>query len=165
MPHRPPFRHFRKNRSGATAIEFALIAPVLVFLIFSIIELGFMLYLRSAVETATQIVARRAITGNQTGETPGNRQALFNRMLREEVGGLLLANTSLDVSTQVWTTLTQVGGASRAGAGNIGGANQIVRYRVDCTYTFLTPLLGWLGTATPDKLHIQASAFVKNEAF
>ena len=146
-------------------MEFALISPVLIFLMFSIIELGFMLYLRSAVETATQIVARRAITGNQAGETPGNRQALFTRMLQDEVGGFLLANTKLDISTQVWSTLGQVGGASRAGAGNIGGANQIVRYRVDCTYTFLTPLLGWLSSATPDKLHIQASAFVKNEAY
>lgn len=156
---------FRKDERGVTALEFAFVAPVLIFLMFSIIELGFMLYLRSAVETATQMVARRAITGNFAGESSGNRQAKFQQMLLDEVGQFLIANTSLRVTTQVWSNLSQVGGGSRAGAGNVGGANQIVRYQVDCNYKFMTPMLNWLGSEATDNLHIQATAFVKNEAY
>ncbi|HRJ68545.1 MAG TPA: pilus assembly protein [Beijerinckiaceae bacterium] len=162
MVRRSFIRRFRRDERGATAIEFAFVAPVLIFLMFSIIELGFMLYLRSAVETATQIVARRAITGNFAGEIPANRQQLFNDMLRQEVGQFLLANTTLQVTTTIWSSLSQ---PSRVGGGNIGGANQIVRYQVDCTYKFMTPLIGWLNSGSSDNLHIQATAFVKNEAY
>ncbi len=49
-----PCRRIGRDQSGATAIEFALIAGILVFLLLNGIDLGRYIYLRSQVESATQ---------------------------------------------------------------------------------------------------------------
>ncbi len=49
-----PYRRLRRDESGATAIEFALIAGILVYLLLNGIDLGRYIYLRGQVENATQ---------------------------------------------------------------------------------------------------------------
>jgi Flp pilus assembly protein TadG len=155
---------FLCNRGGLTGVEFALISPVLFLIIFTTIELGYLFYLRSAVEGATQQVARRAITGAQTGETATNRDTFFLQMVRTEIGRFLPPNTTLTVETRVWNTLAQVGGDSQVNnATGVGRAGQILQYRVQCTYKFIVPVVGWLTGSTRTNLGFSATAFVKNE--
>jgi Flp pilus assembly protein TadG len=48
----------RRDRRGVAAIEFAILAPVLFTLLFGIVEMGRMFYVRHALEYATEQAAR-----------------------------------------------------------------------------------------------------------
>jgi len=56
-------RHFAKRDEGATAVEFALIAPVVVALTMSIIEFGLIIFTYTTAGNASRDVARRIATG------------------------------------------------------------------------------------------------------
>ena len=48
----------RRDRRGSAAIEFAILAPVLFTMLFGIVEMGRMFYVRHALEYATEQAAR-----------------------------------------------------------------------------------------------------------
>jgi Flp pilus assembly protein TadG len=48
----------RRDRRGGAAVEFAILAPVLFALLFGIVEMGRMFYVRQALEYATEQAAR-----------------------------------------------------------------------------------------------------------
>ena len=54
---------FRRNREGATVVEFALVAPMFFALLFAIIETAFMFFASQVLETAVQDSARLIQTG------------------------------------------------------------------------------------------------------
>lgn len=56
----------RKNRKGAAAVEFALIAPVFFLLIFGMIEFGRMIMVQQIVTNASREGARMAILDGAT---------------------------------------------------------------------------------------------------
>jgi Flp pilus assembly protein TadG len=56
-------RRFRRNRSGAAAIEFAMIGPVFFGLLFAIIETAMVFFAGQLLETATQDASRAIMTG------------------------------------------------------------------------------------------------------
>jgi Flp pilus assembly protein TadG len=53
-----------KNQKGASAVEFAMLLPVLVALVFGIIEVGLLLYNQQVLTNASREGARAAIQGN-----------------------------------------------------------------------------------------------------
>jgi Flp pilus assembly protein TadG len=59
MMHREGKRP-RRNEKGASAVEFALVVPLLCFLLFAIISYGYMLSFRQAVSQAAAEGARKA---------------------------------------------------------------------------------------------------------
>jgi Flp pilus assembly protein TadG len=60
---KPIQRQFAKRDEGATAVEFALIAPVLIALTMSIIEFGLIIFTYTTAGNASRDVARRIATG------------------------------------------------------------------------------------------------------
>jgi Flp pilus assembly protein TadG len=56
-------RRFRDNRTGASAIEFAIVAPIFLALLFAIIETALMFFASQVLETITQDSARMILTG------------------------------------------------------------------------------------------------------
>jgi len=59
----------RAHRSGAAAVEFAIVAPVFLLLIFGIVELGRALMVEQVLINASRVGARQAITlGATTSE-------------------------------------------------------------------------------------------------
>ena len=62
------FRNFIANRDGISAVEFALIAPLMVLIYFAVIELSFMMQVDRKVTTATStlgdLVARSSVVTN-----------------------------------------------------------------------------------------------------
>ena len=60
-----------RDRSGASAIEFALVAPIFIALLFAILETGLVFLASQTLETATADAARLVMTGqaqNMTAE-------------------------------------------------------------------------------------------------
>ncbi|WP_342724817.1 TadE/TadG family type IV pilus assembly protein [Bradyrhizobium sp. B097] len=60
-------RRFRRNRSGVTAVEFALVAPLFFGLLFAIIEVAMIFFASQVLETATQDSSRFIMTGQAQG--------------------------------------------------------------------------------------------------
>jgi Flp pilus assembly protein TadG len=65
---------FRKAESGVTAIEYAFIAPFFLFLIFSILETGGMLFVEYSLQASVQEAARNIRTGQAQGITMTSAQ-------------------------------------------------------------------------------------------
>ena len=56
-------RRFRRNRGGSAVVEFALVAPMFIALLFAIIETALMFFASQVLETVTQDSARKIMTG------------------------------------------------------------------------------------------------------
>ena len=59
-------RNLRRNESGASAVEFALIAPVFITLMMGIVEFSMVLYTYASAGHATRDVTRRIATNRLT---------------------------------------------------------------------------------------------------
>lgn len=57
------FARFRKDQSGVTAIEFAMLLPIFLVMIFSMIEMGAILTKRALLDSAASEVSRSIYTG------------------------------------------------------------------------------------------------------
>ena len=94
-------RRFLRDRSGAMAVEFALVAAPLLFMLFSIIELALVFMVTSSLENATTEVARTIRTGaiQQAG---GGSQTAFRNAICAEIRWMQAncqTNLSVDVRT------------------------------------------------------------------
>jgi Flp pilus assembly protein TadG len=62
-------KRFAKNKKGNTAIEFALVAPILFLLIFGILEFGLTLFANSTLDTTLRMLARYGMVTPYTNAT------------------------------------------------------------------------------------------------
>jgi Flp pilus assembly protein TadG len=65
-----------RSRCGATALEFALVAPPFLILVFGVMEIGYDLFVQGALSAAVQQAARSVQTGAVQG-TSGETSAQF----------------------------------------------------------------------------------------
>lgn len=71
-------RRLRQNQEGATLLEFALISPVFLFMMLGTFEIGYGIYMRSALNGAIQHAAREATL--QEASDPTVRQQTDNEV-------------------------------------------------------------------------------------
>jgi hypothetical protein len=64
-----PCRSYRRNRRAASAVEFALIAPVFFLLILGMVEYGRMVMIQQVITNASREGARQAVLDGATTET------------------------------------------------------------------------------------------------
>lgn len=86
----PTLHRARKNEDGATIVEFAIIAPVFLFMLLGTFEIGYAIYMRSALNGAIQQAARDATL--QAGSDPIERKAMDDKVR----GILKKVNSGLD---------------------------------------------------------------------
>ena len=72
---------FIRNNRAATAIEFALIAPIFFLLFIGIIEFGLTMFMNSSLQTGIRAYARNGITQGQTYDQ-------LNQMMEGYTGGV-----------------------------------------------------------------------------
>ncbi len=181
--------HAHSHEEGTTAIEFAFIAPVLMLMMFGIIELSLMMYTQSVMEGATSISSRLGKTGYT--ESGISREQTIRNKLSARATGLL--NVSLfTIQSKSYSQFDTIGEAEpfldangngqhdagenytdvngngvwdedmgRAGYGN---ANDIVVYNVSYPWHVATPLIGRI-FGEDGTLVLKASAVVKNEPY
>lgn len=104
------FRSLLRDDRGATVIEFAFAFPVLIVMLWMIVQLAFILRANAGIQQALGEGARFAtLCPNPTilGCTPPDRDAIRTRML-DAVGGTELGTFNADRPT----LLTDVSGAS-----------------------------------------------------
>jgi Flp pilus assembly protein TadG len=61
-------RSFRKKRRGAAAVEFAVVAPIFLLLVFGMIEYGRMVMVQQVLTNASREGARRAVLDGSTNQ-------------------------------------------------------------------------------------------------
>jgi Flp pilus assembly protein TadG len=84
------FRLFGRNRKGSAAVEFALVAPVFIGLLFAILETGIIFFADQYLETITQDGARIIMTGQ--AQNGSYTQAQFQSYICSQVVALFNCN-------------------------------------------------------------------------
>ena len=91
-------RRFRDNRTGASAVEFAIVAPLFLALLFAIIETALMFFAGQVLETMTQDAARMILTGQ--AQTANYQQANFKAYVCNQIPALFsCANMVVNVQS------------------------------------------------------------------
>ncbi len=89
-------RRFRRNRKAAAALEFALVAPVFLALLFAILETALMFFASQVLESITQQSARMILTGQ--AQNSNFKAADFQTYVCQQIPALFsCANMSVDV--------------------------------------------------------------------
>ena len=140
---------YRKDESGATAVEFALVAVPFFFLIIGLFEMAMLFTAQGLVEAATNVAARQIRTGQiqQSGADPetmfrdqlcGFSQALLNceRFQIQVVNMDSFADAEAMEDPEFDEDGNMVGQAF-----DPGDANDVVLVRVAYRFPIMTPLL------------------------
>lgn len=173
-----------RNNQGATAVEFALVAPVLFLVMFVLVDLGFRQYLASQLQGSMDQAARSVTVGGVNASTVTN-------FVRQRVRRIL-PNATVNVTTKSYDDFSDVGKPepivtdtaplgvfntgdcftdlngngvwdSDSGATGTGTSDDIVYYSAVVTYPAIMPLgrmLGWPGTET-----VTASMMMRNQPY
>ncbi len=144
---------FLKCRSGSSAVEFALVAPLFFALTFSILEAGYFFFVESAVEAANAKAARLIRTG-QAQTNSISRDAFFAEIC-DVVKLFGDCNDRLTVDVARFATFSELAADIAAPVCRdadpdevdaipfqAGGARDIVRVRVCYMHKSINPGLG-----------------------
>jgi Flp pilus assembly protein TadG len=142
-----PTQRFGSER-GAELIEFALVAPLLLFIIMGVVDFGFMFQRYEVVTNAAREGARIAVL---PGYVDADVEARVRSYLTE--GGV--ANTTSNSSV----TTTDVPIAAGAGPAMQGKRVQV---NYASQYLFVGPLAGWFG-GTFTSANLSAVAVMRDE--
>lgn len=166
--------HMRDDVRGASAVEFALIAPVVMLLLAGVVELAWMMAFDAAQDAAAMRLARDLRVGfvddiRLTEATARQRVC--------EVGALLpcdqlqLSATAHDALSVADVQPPELDGAGRLVTTSFtsGRRNQFLVVTVHRAHSFVTPLVGWLlgdrRLAVPFTLPRTSRAVILTEPF
>lgn len=142
----------RRGEKGTSVLEFALVLPVLLAMIFGIVELGNVFFANATVQKAAQSAARLGVTGN--GFDDGTRIA---RIVAEAERVAAVLPGSVTVTVSSWQTYAAEGDGS---VGDAGSPCELMQVEVDYPYAGLTPIVGDL---VPDDMTLTGRERMVNE--
>lgn len=99
-PKQGGLRRFRRDRRGATAIEFALVALPFFALMMAILETFLLFFASQTIETATNRGARLIRTGQ--AQTTGMTEADFKTEICAAMGGLFNCEDNMHVDVRTY---------------------------------------------------------------
>ena len=89
----------QRDEDGAAAVEFALLLPLLVLLLFGMIEFGFALNTRIQATNAAREAARLAVVGIDDWSDVGGKS--FWQMVKEDAGVGTISDCTLSIDDNV----------------------------------------------------------------
>ncbi|WP_454720335.1 MULTISPECIES: TadE/TadG family type IV pilus assembly protein [Cupriavidus] len=151
----------RLRQRGASAVEFALVAPVFFLVFFSIIDFSMMMFANLAMQNAVREGARFAITGQNTLDPANASQQRYQAVLAR------IHDASLGIYDMSNATVTTwVNGSTQAGGSAMfGGAGDLVVIQVNCAWPLITPMVAAFFSSTGGKYTFSVAATMRNEAF
>lgn len=175
-----------RERRGATFVEFALLAPVLLLLLLGLFDLCYRSYVQALLTGALQQAARNGtLEGNATTSAATAIDEQVIRQVRPVAANLTWASTRRhyrnynDVDAEPFDDanhndkydpgecFTDVNGNKHwdadPGVDGQGGANDITVYTVEITYPRLFPLTGFMGLAPQET--VSATSALKNQPY
>ena len=162
-----------RARSGATVVEFALVAAPFFLTLFGVLEVAMIYFGSNALESGTAQAARLVRTGQI--QLNGGDMQTFRDSLCAETTALLDCDDKLYVDVRSYPSFANVDlsppvdneGNPQAGQFNAGQAGDVVLVRTYYVWEVHTPLLGeLLGNvgSTGSRLLMSTAAF-RNEPF
>lgn len=178
-----------KKNDGVAAVEFALVAPILVIMIMGIIETSLVMFVQNVLENATFMASRLGKTGYT--DEGSSREATILAMLEDRAGAVL--DTGLvHITTQSYARFDDVGDPepfidansngvrdtgenytdvngngqydTDMGSEGVGNAGEIVVYTVSYPWDITTPMIQkFIGE--DGVIELSARAVVQNEPF
>jgi Flp pilus assembly protein TadG len=151
----------RKVR-GSYVIEFALIAPILFFCLFTILELGILFWVNLTMQYAVREGARYAITGrNDLDPNTANQQRYLAVIQKIE-------NSSMGLYAKVSPVITVNNGPSYSTPSMytstmFGGPGEVIVLKIDCIWPIIDPLLKPFFTG--GQYNFSVAATMLNEAY
>ncbi|WP_296596488.1 TadE/TadG family type IV pilus assembly protein [Phenylobacterium sp.] len=135
-------RAFCDDARGATAVEFALIAPVLFFSLLSLLEIGMLTMVSTNLDAAVVEAARKIRTGQSDGAASASS---FEDQVCGVMGGSLSdCRDRLIVSVQKYSAFANANAAAAAqpsGQFDKGGQNDIILVKANYNWPLITPFL------------------------
>ncbi|MBL8558969.1 MAG: pilus assembly protein [Hyphomonadaceae bacterium] len=169
------FFSFVKNRDGAAAVEFALVAIPLFWMIFGMIEFGAMSLVQTTLDNAVSQAGREIRTGavQSGGITKVQLEAKVCGHLNEIMSLECDGNLFLDVDR--FDSFANVGNGSPLSNGALdmgqlgytpGGASEVILVRAYYQWQVFTPLFGSIFANMSDgKRLVVSSMLFRNEPF
>lgn len=161
-------RRFGQDERGGAAIEYALLAPILIFLLFATIEVGLVGMMSAGLDNGVTQAARMIRTGQDDGPVDN---AGFEGLVCTSLGGdTAECRSRLQVSVRRYATFAQAVAAAQSppdGAFDKGEAGDIIMVRAAYRWPMITPTLGVLGEPRPAPFEVtlDARAAFKNEPY
>jgi len=178
-----------KSNSGASALEFGMIAPVMLLFTMGIVEISLMMLTQNIMESATFTASRLGKTGYTEGGL--TRQQTIINALKDSASGLLDTN-QVTISQLAYDQFGDVGRPepfvdanangtrdngenytdvngngqydSDMGTANAGQAGDVVVYKVNYPWKISTPIMGAI-MGQSGIFNLTARTVVKNEPF
>jgi len=127
----------RRGEKGTSVLEFALVLPVLLAMIFGLLELGNIYFANATVHKAAMAAARLAVTGD--GDDDGTRIAKIEAEARR-VADVLPGEVTVTVSS--WASYTDASGGAAGTTGDAGSPCELIQVQVEYPYEGITPIVG-----------------------
>ena len=159
-------RAFRRDDSGAAAIEFALIAPVLFFALLSLFEIGVLGIMTSGLDNAVIEASRKIRTGRSDAATSA---ATMEQQICAQMGILNSCGERLVTSVQRFGNF--VGASTQATSQpdnqfDKGGASDIILVKANYKWPLMSPFVTrGFGRTAPLEVTITSRLAFKNEPF
>lgn len=160
-------RGFRQDQGGATAIEFAIVAPILFFALLSLIEIGVLVMISSGLDNAVVEASRRIRTGRDDAAVSADT---FEDQVCANFGAALgSCRERLLTSVQRFTSFSDASAVASAppdGSFDKGGAGDIIIVKVNYTWPLMSPFVATAyGREGPMEVTLSSRSAFKNEPF
>lgn len=179
-------KRFARDERGATIVEFALVAPVMLLLLMGLFDLCYRAYAQSILTGAVQAAGRRGtLEGNSSANATAALDAAVIGQMKAVANNLTWTSSRKFYRSYSNITAEPFDDANHndrydagecysdinnnlrwdADPGNSGqgGANDVTVYTMTVTYPRLFPLTGFMGL--PAKQEISASTRLKNQPY
>jgi Flp pilus assembly protein TadG len=191
MLNRKQRRSLLRCRKGSTALEFAFVLPVMVWMMSGALEFAMYSYTSAVMEGSVHLSSRLGKTGYTEEELTGvSREDMILQMIRDQ-SFVMIDTNDMSIETKVYGQLSNIqqpepyidsnnngsynlgepfndinGNGVRdvdMGAAGLGDAEDIVVYTVVYPYRVMTPFLTTVIGDENGEIPIRASVIVKNE--
>jgi len=121
---------------GQSLVEFALVFPIFLLLLFGLIDIGRYVYTVNALSQAAREAARFGSVGTWSDRCTGTRIACVERESLARLAGVRTDTIIFDVTCQRYAA------GAWADAGSSCGANDSLKVKLTTKFQILTPIIG-----------------------
>jgi Flp pilus assembly protein TadG len=166
-------RRFHRNRRGSTAVEFAMVAPMFLALLYAVLETSMVFFAGQALETMTQDSARTIMTGQS--QTAGYDMKNFHDQVVCNQIKIFFSCANVFVDVQSYPAFANINISSQIDNGgcfvpptnyNPGGPSQIVVVRLFYQWPLVVTGLGYnISNVCGSKRLLAATAAFQTEPY
>ena len=149
----------RSKERGASVVEFAIVAPVVIFLLIAIVDLCTLFWVNLTMQYAVREGARYAVTGRSDLDPHPTNDKRYRAVIEA------IRENSMGLFDRVEPRINNIkyGDPTAYNETMFGKAGEIFVLRIDCSWPLMTPILSPF--FTDGKYQFSVATTMRNEAF